>query len=784
MQENRAWRWLDRAREAALGRRRWWGYGLCLVLVAGALGWWWLPYAYPLPDLLLEERAPSLQFLARDGSPLRWLLDAEGQRSTADLAFAELPPLLRAATIAVEDRRFLQHGGMDYLALVRATLTNLRRQRVVSGASTLAQQLIKISQPKSSQRGLAVKWREAQTARHLLRKWSHEQVLAAYLSWVNYGNLLVGCEMAAWGYFNKPLGDLSLAECALLAGLPQSPSRLNPFRFPAAAKKRQEHVLARLLVEGVIDQVQHDLAQRQPLRYAPFRGGFEAPHAVALLQSKGTEQRAGPLRTTLDAALQRRLEQVLVARLAPLRERQVTQAAAVILDNATGDVLALAGSRDFFADEAGQVNGAWTPQSPGSALKPFTYLLALERGHSPVAVVADLPIAFPTPTGLYRPVNYDHRLYGPVTLRTALGNSLNIAAVRLLDQIGGAPTLLAGLQKLGLSTLTEPAEHYGLGLTIGNAPVRLLELTNAYASLARLGLHRPWRLLADAPRVPQQPLFAPQHAFIIADMLSDPQARLLTFGAQSPLRLPFRAAVKTGTSSSYRDNWTLGYTPEITIGVWVGNFDRTPMQGVSGVTGAAPIWNDLFLVVQETHRMTWFEPPPGLRSIQIDPRTGHRLTAQSPPDVRLVRSEWVLEGSLPREARASDYDEKGRAWLPPEYAEWVASRDNHFADWVAIAPAAAAVGHGGDNALRILQPLAESVYHLDPDLPDQGRRLALRSSLDGQGAVIWSSQTLTLQQEREAWVAILTEGEHWLRCQPAAAGSAASVSVCIRVVQD
>lgn len=720
---------------------------------------------------------PSAQYVVRDGSPLRLLLDEAGQRSTADLPFEKLPGSLMQATLAVEDQRFYQHAGIDYIALGRATLSNLQQRRVVSGASTLAQQLVKISTPRSTRRGLGVKWYEAQTARRLLRTWSRHQVLTAYLSRVSYGNLFIGCEMAAAGYFNKPLSDLTLAESALLAGLPQAPTRLNPFKNPEAAKKRQRHVLTRLLEDGVIDQDAHDRAVQQPLLYTAFRGGFEAPHATTLLGAQTPPTDRGRIRTTLDASLQRRVEQVLAARLAPLRDRHVTQAAAVILENATGDVLALAGSRDFFSADGGQINGAWTPHSPGSALKPFTYLLALERGLSPVTVLPDLPVSFPTPTGVYRPENYDHRLYGPVTFRTALGNSLNIPAVRLLDQIGGTATLVEGLQSLGLTTLTEPPEHYGLGLTIGNAPVRLLELANAYACLARLGEYRPWRLLADAALETARGVCSPQNAFLIADMLSDNQARLLTFGAHSPLRMPFRVAVKTGTSSSYRDNWTFGYTPEFTVGVWVGNFDRTPMQGVSGVTGAAPILRDLFLALCETSTLTWFEPPQGLVQVRIDPRTGRRITAQAPA-ARLSRTEWVAAAQLPPAAAASDYDEAGRAYLPPEFAAWLDSRDNWLADLVVIAK-----DSSESPPLRINQPVEGSVYHLDPDLPNQGRRLPLRSSWDSSRPLVWTSPTLQMEKDQQGWTALLVEGEHVIHCHREAA-EPALVSVRIHVVQD
>ncbi len=731
-----------------------------LVLAAGlallvlALGWRALPWAFDLPAALTETRALSARYVARDGSPLRLLLDPDGRRSGPEVPWEELPKPLIEAVVAVEDRRFFEHGGMDYAAIARAAWDNLRNGRVVSGASTLPQQLVKISSP-AAPRTWWVKFAEAQRARRLVREWSREKILAAWLNRVSYGNLLTGCRMAAEGYFDKPLADLTVAECALLAGLPQAPGRLNPLRRREAAINRQHHVLERMAEEGFIDAGTHARAKAQPLVLTPSRGGFTAPHATSLLRLE-TAPADGVIRTTLDATLQRRAEKILAARLDGLRARHVTQAAAVILDNATGDVLALAGSRDFFSPDGGQINGAWTPRSPGSALKPFTCLLALETGRfSPASVIADLPVSFPTPTGLYQPENYTGKCFGPVTLRAALGNSLNIAAVKVLDQAGGPEALWETLRRLGLGTLDEPAEHYGLGLTLGNAPARLLELTNAYACLARLGEHRPWRLAADAPPGESDRVFDATHAWQIADMLSDNQARLLTFGARSPLRMGFRVAVKTGTSASYRDNWAIGYTPEFTIGVWAGNFDRTPMQGVSGVTGSAPILADLFALARERFgATTWYDTPSAIASVRIDPRTGKRLSAQSPA-VRLQRTEKLTPAQLPAVASAADYDAQGRALLPPEYRAWTASADNWLGDLVACASPGEPVA-----ALRLLQPADGAVYHLDPDLPGGGRVLRLRSNRDPDPALRWHSATLELEQSNGAWTARLAPGEH------------------------
>lgn len=742
------------------------------VLAASGVVWQTLPWAFELPPALTLTPPVSARYLARDGSTLRLLLDPDGRRSGPETAYPDLPRPLIEAVIAAEDRRFFEHGGIDYAAIARAFWDNLRAGRVVSGASTIPQQLIKISSPPA-RRTLWVKFVEAQRARRLVREWPREQILAAWLNRVSYGNLLTGCRSAAEGYFNKPLCDLTVAECALLAGLPQAPGRLNPLRRPEAARLRQRFVLERMREEGFIDAETHARALAQDLVLSPSRGGFMAPHATEWLRLRPLPV-DGTIRTTLDAALQRRMEQVLAVRLNGLRERHVTQAAAVILDNATSDVLALAGSRDFSSPDGGQINGAWTPRSPGSALKPFTCALALQSGRfSPASVIADLPVSFPTPTGLYRPENYTGKCFGPVTLRAALGNSLNIAAVKILDQSGGPEALWTLLRRLGLGTLDEPAEHYGLGLTLGNAPTRLLELTNAYACLARLGEFRPWRLLADAEAGEHERVLNAVHAWQIADILSDNQARLLTFGARSPLRMGFRVAVKTGTSASYRDNWALGYTPEFTIGVWVGNFDRTPMQGVSGVTGSAPILADLFALVRERFgATTWYNTPVGLETVRIDPRTGKRLTAQS-PKTRLSRSETLTPAQLPAIARKDDYDSHGRALLPPGYNAWVKSADNWLGDLVACAPTSSEAAH----ELRLLQPVDGAVYRLDPDLPGGGRVLRLRSNRDTEPGLVWQCATLELSRHNDTWTASLTPGEHLITLRQGTQEVSARLSV-------
>jgi penicillin-binding protein 1C len=736
--------------------------------------------------------------------PLRQLLSADGQRVARTVTYEELPPMLVHATLAAEDKRFFSHGGVDLLAISRAVWDNVASRRVVSGASTLTQQLAKISAERPSDRTWSAKMVEAMQARRLEMTWSKQRILTEYLNRINYGNLLTGCASAAEGYFHKPLRDLTAAECALLAALPQSPTRLNPFRNMKGVEKRKKLILERMAELGWLDAEAKTLALAEKPVLQRYTGGFEAPHAVEMfrradspvrLSENGPEATAGPsIRLTLDSAAQRLVEHAIEKHLSSLAAKHVTQSAAVIIENRTGKVLALAGSRDYFSTDGGQLNGAWVPHSPGSALKPFTYLLAFDRGFTPASVIADLPVEYATTTGLYRPENYDRKNYGPVTVRDALGNSLNIPAVKTLRKIGGEEVLYDTLQSLGITTLTDTPEHYGLGLTIGNAPVRLLELANAYACLARLGEWKEWQITekrtadhadaadkilnpetvsrTSAPSAVKPPALSKQTCYLIADILSDPQARLISFGPRTVIRMPFRCAVKTGTSTNYRDNWTLGYTPEFTVGVWCGNFDNSPMANVSGISGAGPIFREIMMWLHEKRGTGWYAEPNGITHATIDPRNGKRLDAVSPP-TRSSRDEIFPADALPPSATAQDYDSEGRAILPPEYASWIAQGDRWLTGQV-IARADKRVG----MPPRILNPANGSVFVLDPDLPDQGGRLLLRAV--GGGTVKWSSRTLAVSTTDGLSYATLTPGAHELCVVDEASGAESRARIEVR----
>jgi len=680
----------------------------------------------PFPAALASPPPGSTEFLDRHGNPLRLLL-VDDRRYAKQCALEDISPDLINATLSAEDRRFFHHSGIDWMAFTRALASAARHGEPQSGASTITQQLVKLSQPgpRTIRRKLAEMW----LARRVEREWSKQRILEEYLNRLDYGNLQHGIASASRFYFDKPPADLSAAEAALLAGLPRAPGRLNPHSDMASARARQRWVLGRMRANDMLDADVHARAIDEPLRIAPPKHDWQAPHFVDLLLQRRNilPPSGGPVRTTLDLPLNRFVESRLTDQLRLIAEHHATSAAAVVIHNPTGAVLAMAAaSNEEFHAGSGQMNGAWIIRSPGSAVKPFTYLLALERGANPCTVVADVPTDFPTSTGLYRPNNYNHRYHGPVSLRNALGNSLNVAAIRALELGGGPEALHRRLGELGLTTLDHTPEYFGLGLTIGNGEVRLLELTNAYATLGRLGKHLPYRLIENT-RNESRRVCDPRASWLIADMLADNHARATAFGLNSYLAFDFPVACKTGTSSGYRDNWALGCTPEFSVGVWVGNMDGSPMHGITGVTGAAPVMHEIFKHLHQTRGTTWFEKPEGIETYRIHPLTG-RLANNEKKSIS-EKCMWP-----PQKSRVDDFDPQGRVILPNGYAAWLASPQNSLGDLVTSAKAA--------SGLRVLHPPPGTVYYLDPDLPAASQRIRL--SAEAPGEVAWSCATLTI----------------------------------------
>jgi len=713
----------------------------------------------PIPPALLRPPIQSIALLDRNGIPLREARVAE--RFSRELSLDEVPRHVIDAILAAEDKRFYRHHGIDWIASVRALLAGLRQGRIVSGASTITQQLIKISERRP--RTLRAKFIESLTALRLEQAWSKDQILAAYLNRLDFGNLNIGLAAAADYYFGKPVSDLSDAEAAFLAGLPKNP-RLNPHVAPDAARQRQETVLRRMRDNGRLDLARYERARRESLALRPPGRRFRAPHFVELVLQQPIEVPRTELKTTLDFRLNEQVEKILRERLAQLREQNVRNGAVVVIDNASGDVIALVGSENYFAPATGQVNGAWAQRSAGSALKPFTYLLALERGATPATVVADVRTSFPAADGFYRPENYNRRCYGPVRYRTALASSLNIPAVKVLLAAGGPSALHERLRACGLTTLDRAPEIYGLGLTLGNCEGRLLEMTNAYASLARLGEFRPWRVLSDSPSSARQ-YSRPELVWQIADILSDNSARTLAFGMNSALRFDYPVACKTGTSTDFRDNWTIGFTPEFSVGVWVGNFDGSPMREVSGVTGAGPILHTVFDYLHANYGTSWYRTPPQIVERNVHPLTG-KLVADS--DARGVREKFLPDHLPPAETPA-DYDATGNVQLGPEYADWFDSAENGLRSQTVLALAR--------GELRITSPLPGSVYVVDPDVPST-RRIPL--VVNGGSRMKWESESLACQSEPGADFALAAEGEHRIVVTDLTSGRRAETWIRIR----
>jgi penicillin-binding protein 1C len=702
----------------------------------------------PFPAELASAPPGSTEFLDRNGRPLRMLLVDE-RRYARKCALDDVAPQLIHATLCAEDRRFYHHSGIDWAASARALGSAVRAGSARSGASTITQQLVKISRP--GPRTLRRKIGEIWLARRVEREWSKQRILEEYLNRLDYGNLQHGIAAASGFYFAKPPADLSTAEAALLASLPRAPSRLNPHTNMAASRNRQQWVLERMRKNGMLDAEACQRAIAEPLKLATTGNAWQAPHFVDLLLQRRNimPQTGGPVRTSLDLQLNRFVLNRLDDQLALIQQHNATSAAAVVIHNPTGEVLAMAAaSNGEFHAGSGQMNSAWIIRSPGSAVKPFTYLLALEAGANPCTVVADVPTDFPTTTGLYRPNNYNHNYHGPVSLRHALGNSLNVAAIRALELAGGPDALHRRLTSLGLTTLTHPPEYYGLGLTIGNGGLRLLELTNAYATLARLGLHKPYRLLKhdEAHQSSGERICNPAACWLIADMLADNHARTAAFGLNSYLAFDFPVACKTGTSSAYRDNWAVGYTPEFSVGVWVGNMDGSPMRHITGVTGAAPVMHAVFNHLHDTRGTSWFKRPDEITSHSVHPLTGRSVAIKHPGAI----NELCM---LPPEAsRHDDFDSSGRVILPTPYASWLASPENplgNLATCTATAP-----------ALVILHPKPGTIYYLDPDLPAASQRIRPRA--EAPGKVAWSSTSITIDHDAENPGIQLQPGRHTL----------------------
>ncbi len=701
----------------------------------------------PLPIGLDHPTPATRTLLDRHGSLIAQLPSATARVQTP-IQLGEMGPWLPKITVALEDHRFLEHAGLDWHSTLGAAWRNLCSARITGGASTITQQLIKLASNRQG-RSWTAKLYEALAAWKLERRWSKERILAEYLNRSHYGNRLVGPEAAARVYFGKPARELNLAEAAFLAGLPQAPTRLNPWRHSEAADARFRKAIGVLAARGVIGREQAERLASAKVTAGRFLPATQAPHFVeALLRDRSDPS---DLPTTLDLPLQHTAEELARAHLRSLHRHDITGAAIVILENETGAVRALVGSPDFARS---QINGALAPRSCGSVLKPFLYLRGIEsRVLTAATVLPDTPEAIRDAYADYDPQNYSRRYLGPVRVREALACSLNVPAVVALSRVG-ARRVFYDLQRWGFS-LPRGLDEYGAGFILGNAEVRLLDLAAAYGGLARGGnaLHPYFQ---GKPKRLGDRLASPEAAAIVTDILCDNSARARAFGSSSALAFAHRVAAKTGTSSGFRDAWCAGFTRQHTVAVWVGNPDGRPMHETLAIRAAAPLWRALV-----EHLLKTDDPVPAprpsseLASVDICRLTGLRPTAPSGPPL----AEWFLPGTEPTEDAAAwfapDSAGRPRPLLPPEYAAWCRSPQN---DLGAVCPTS--------EKLAILQPLHRTTFTIDPALPRTQQMLELTCNPVPGRTIAWSvNQTSLAAQPNGRTLWPLAPGEWRIRAQ-------------------
>jgi penicillin-binding protein 1C len=737
---------------------------LAAAMCVGLLFWLRL---WPIPaDLLADRASPSTVVVDRHGVPLYEARSEDGTRGVK-LTAGDLPPLLVAATVAAEDRRFWWHVGIDPVAVSRAALHNVTHGGVVEGASTISQQVAKLllarRTPQRS-RGLRGKIEEAILALRLEHRFSKREMLAMYLNLAAYGNQVAGAERASQAYFGRSASMVTPAQAAFLAGLPQRPSGFNPYRGRSSALARQRQVLRRMASAGALTPAGLQEAISERLSFTHAASPFVAPHFVEMALASAGGGRPARIETTIDRGLQADVSGIIGNRADLLRKHGAANVAVVVLDNASGEWLAWEGSGNYFdAEHGGTINGAVSPRQPGSALKPFTYALAFERGYTPASVLPDVPSNFPTAeTGvLYTPRNYDGRYRGPLLARLALAGSENVPAVALASELG-VPDLLRFLRRAGLTTFDRNASYYGLGITLGNAEVRLDELVGAYAAFARGG---EWVSPVYVRGAPQERrlLVSPRTAFWITDVLSDPEAREYIFGRGGSLELPFPVAVKTGTSQAYHDNWTIGYSRHVTVGVWVGNFDRTPLRDSTGVTGAGPIFHSVMLAAER--RFGRSEGDSSDEAVLAVPQAEQAVTPReicalsgmsANPWCPRRQREWLGAERDPLPCSWHHLSDRGLLTIwPPEYRQWAKKHGLLGPQGIPqpVSPASVVPGAAGNApawkavqdvrqvrppALAISSPPDGTTYLIDPTLRREFQSVALRAVTPAAGAVEWS----------------------------------------------
>ena len=624
------------------------------------------------------------------GGKLLYEIYADQNRTLVKLQ--DLPDFVKQTTVAIEDKDFYKHRGINPIGgIVRAIKETILKKKL-QGGSTITQQLIK-NALLTSERTVSRKIKEMILALWSEVIYSKDQILEMYLNQVPYGGTAWGIEAAAETYFDKEAKNLTLAEAAYLAGLPAAPTTYSPFgAHPEKAKSRQTAVLKRMVEDGYINEMEKEKAIKEILKLKTPKTDIKAPHFVMYVREKLVEKYGetmvaqGGLKvtTTLDLELQEFAQQAVATEVADLSELKVTNGASLITRPPTGEILAMVGSKDYFASESGNFNVTTSLRQPGSAIKPLNYAVGIEtKKVTPATLFLDTPTCFNvTGQKAYCPVNYDGKFHGPQQLRFALGNSFNIPAVKMMA-INGVKNVIASASAYGIATFKDPS-NYGLSLTLGGGEVTMLDMARAFGVFSNSGMRRELTSILkvedsrgkileeykdanfiDNVRselnypstllIPGERVLSAETAFLISHILLDNNARSQMFGPGSLLYIPNKAvSVKTGTTDDKRDNWTIGFTPNFLAAVWVGNNDNSPMHPylTSGVTGASPIWNNIMKELLKSQPDLWPKQPAGITGAQICVLSGKappNSDPNSPDKGCATRYEYFINGTVPNE---------------------------------------------------------------------------------------------------------------------------------------
>ena len=735
----------------------------------------YIAFLIPIPAIFDAVDYPTTKIYDRDGQLLYEVLQPDFGKRTI-IPIAQFPDSFINATLAAEDINFYSHPGVDFWAIGRAIFFNVREQRIVSGASTITQQLVRNVIGSGEARDIYDKALEAIYAVRITNEYSKDKILELYLNRIYYGNMSYGAQSAARDYFGKNINDLDLAESSFIAGLPQSPSRYNPFVSFENAKNRQKYVLEQMAKNNFISEAEAEAAYDEPIYLRPNKHLMHAPHFVLYVLNELDEKYGSEtvrkeglqVYTTLDLNLQIEAERIIERRITDLEQNNVNNGALVAANVDSGQILAWVGSADYFDEEIdGAVDIVTSLRQPGSSIKPLTYLLAFEKGYTPATVIFDVPTQFETETGPYSPKNYDLDYHGPVRARTALASSFNIPAVKTLEYVG-VNDFIAFLRKLGIDTMNQPASHYGLALTLGGGEVRMIDMLRAYMVLANTGDRFDYSTIleiedASGKDIYRRPSPTKQyvlglngraHAYQIIDILSDRFARIPGFGEGGVLEVPFPAAVKTGTTRNFRDNWTIGFSPKLLTAVWVGNADAGPMENISGIDGAAPIWSDFTRAYHEQTPAGDFIKPDNLKEVEICEISGMLPTALCEDRIY----EYFVKGSKPKETDnyyqlfkinkqtgrivpsqcVSNYlphevEEKVLVAYPAELQKWAEQKGLALPQYEPCAlsndnPVNYTNGYTPDNANSFLieSPANNDEYQLQPELPISAQKIPFR----------------------------------------------------------